>query len=165
MMKHKFLLFTIVAAVTLLLNSTATCQPVSSSSLIGNPQVYNGKFVEFQGEVVGDIMERGNNAWVNILDNGTAIGIWMKASDANRIKVKGDYSRKGDTVIITGTFHNACEVHGGETDIHAESIEIISRGTSIDHPVDPKKYAVIGILAVISLGLFLIYRNISKPEV
>lgn len=51
-----------------LLQETASAKPIDSSTLINNAFKYDGKVVEFQGEAIGEIMKRGDFAWVNIHD-------------------------------------------------------------------------------------------------
>ncbi|MDI6605929.1 MAG: hypothetical protein QME65_02145, partial [Candidatus Omnitrophota bacterium] len=58
--------FTFFALHFALIGSLAFAQPVSSTELIENAQAYDGKRVAYAGEVIGDIMRRGNFAWLNV---------------------------------------------------------------------------------------------------
>ncbi|MDP2044226.1 MAG: hypothetical protein Q8K15_03545, partial [Candidatus Omnitrophota bacterium] len=60
-------------------------QTLSSTELINNAKQYDGKLVVYTGEVIGDVMPRGGNAWVNINDGNNALGVWMDASTAKEI--------------------------------------------------------------------------------
>jgi hypothetical protein len=101
---------------------------VTSDDLINNAKDYDKKEVVYSGEVIGDIMKRGENTWINVFDGTNAIGIWIKTEEAKKIKYAGKYSFTGDTVKVTGMFDRACSEHGGDLDIHANKIEIIKQG-------------------------------------
>ena len=62
---------------------------------------------------IGEAMERGEYAWVNLSDGTNAIGIWLPLTEAKLITYFGDYKNKGDSVRITGIFNRACADHGG----------------------------------------------------
>lgn len=106
---------------------------VSSSDLINEAEKYDGSTVIFQGEAIGEELKRGDYAWINLSDGSNAIGIYMTQSQALEVKNYGSYSEHGDTVQIIGVFHRACSDHGGDLDIHAQSISIIKSGYEI-HP-------------------------------
>lgn len=127
-------------------------QPLSSTELINNAQLYDGQIVAYQGEVIGDIMPRGEYAWINIHDGTNAIGIWVKNDLIKDIGYTGNYKFKGDLVEVSGIFQRACALHGGDLDIHAESIRKISQGRKIEERVNLEKKNLAIILAGI-LGL------------
>ena len=106
----------------------AFAQPVSSSELIDNTQNYDGKTIIYSGEAIGEIMIRGEYAWVNLHDGQQAIGIWLPKKLAETILYMGSYKTKGDWIEITGTFHRVCKEHAGELDIHATSLKRIHDG-------------------------------------
>lgn len=123
---------------------------VEINQLIEQENRFNRTQVVVQGEAIGEPMERGDTCWVNLNDGTNAIGIKMKTSDARRIAMFGNYRQKGDTVRVTGTFYKACAEDGGETDIHAVSLEIISPGRVTERPLDSRKAAAAVSLAVLT---------------
>jgi len=130
-------------------------QSVSSTELIRNAKQYDGKIVVYEGEVIGDIMKRGDNSWVNINDGNNAIGVWISNSLAKEITYTGSYKAKGSWVEITGIFHRACPEHGGDLDIHAQAIRKTGTGKIIIEKLNigKRNFAVILIGA---LGLIWI---------
>jgi len=114
-------------------------QSVSSDELLKNSGRYEGKRVTYEGEVIGDIMRRGRYAWLNVRDQARAIGIWAEVSLLTQIAFTGHYKSRGDIISVTGIFHNSCLEHGGDLDIHAQTIRILSRGKEIPEVVSPKK--------------------------
>ncbi len=107
--------------------------PVSSEELINNAKLYDGKEVVFQGEVIGDVMKRGNFSWININDGQNAVGIFFENSIPYNITFTGDYDHRGDIVEVKGVFHRACIEHGGDLDIHAAKITKLKEGYAVIH--------------------------------
>ncbi len=129
-------------------NYNCYAQSVSSAELINNAKNYNGNTVVYKGEVIGDIMVRGEYAWINVNDEKNAIGIWIKKELIKDILYTGNYKAKGDLVEITGKFNRACIEHGGDLDIHAQSINKISSGSKIFYAINRRAINF-------ALGLFL----------
>lgn len=117
-------------------NLDCYAQSTSSIELINNTKNYNGNTVVYKGEVIGDIMVRGEYAWINVNDEKNAIGIWIKKDLVKDILYTGSYKAKGDLVEITGKFNRSCVEHGGDLDIHAQSITKISSGNKVSHTIN-----------------------------
>lgn len=125
--------------------------------LIENMYKFDRREIEIRGEVVGDIMKRRNGIWLNIDDGSDCISVWTPEILMPRIDFVGNYSSKGDTVLIKGVFNRACHVHGGETDIHALEIKRIQMGHTIRHPIAQKKIEwtlILIILTIITAGAY-----------
>jgi hypothetical protein len=107
-----------VLAWTIIFSSATVCSAGSLSSvdLIERSEDFDGQIVTYEGEVVGDVMRRRDFAWVNVHDGKNAIGLWMRSSDALKIKHKGGYKHSGDRVRVRGVFNRACSQHGGDLD-------------------------------------------------
>jgi hypothetical protein len=133
--------------------SICQAEPISSLDLINNVKKYDGQTVEYSGEVIGDIMSRGQYAWVNVNDSKNAIGIWVKKELTNDIIFTGSYKAKGDRVEVRSVFNRSCPEHGGDFDIHAQSFIKIDNGNNISHPLGKKTIILAGGLF---LGLFLV---------
>ena len=122
------LLFLVFFAVYGLLPVLCFAEGISSTDLIKNAKAYDGKTVTYEGEVIGDIMERGEHSWVNVSDGPNAVGIWVSAPLLKDINYEGSYKTTGDRIQVAGIFHRACPEHGGDLDIHAESLRKIANG-------------------------------------
>ncbi len=147
---HSF--FLLLFSVYCLLFTVCYAQPVSSTELINNAKQYDGKIVIYEGEVIGDIMKRGDFAWVNVNDGQSAIGIWINTSLVKDIVYTGSYKSVGDGVEVTGIFHRACPEHGGDLDIHAEVLRKTALGRSVQEKLNPgKRNLVIVLLGVLCL--------------
>jgi hypothetical protein len=137
-------------------------QSISSVELINNAKNYNGNVVVYKGEVIGDIMVRSEYAWINVNDEKNAIGIWIKKELIKDIIYTGSYKAKGDLVEITGKFNRSCVEHGGDLDIHAQSITKISSGNKTPRSVNKKEINLILFLSGIITVVFLLRRNLKR---
>lgn len=144
----------------LYLGNWSFASTVSGNELVENAKQYNGKLIEYEGEVIGDIMKRGDHAWLNVNDGQRAIGIWASEKQINDIKYLGDYNHIGDKIMVTGFFQRACGQHGGDLDIHALKLIILEQGHEVKHPVSQWKITLAIILLVITLAvqLFFIWK-------
>jgi len=155
----KFLIFSFGFTLCLLsfkLNGFA--QAVSSTELINNAKGYDGQLVVYQGEAIGDVMRRGNFAWINVNDGRNAIGIWVEFAQTKDIIYTGNYKARGDVVETSGIFHRACPEHGGDLDIHAQELRIVEPGAHRPERISAGKrnaallsMGVLGIVWILSL--------------
>jgi len=152
----------LIGSILFLLCVTCFAQASSSSELINNAKQYDGKTVSYSGEIIGDIMIRKEHAWVNVNDGKNAIGIWIKKELIKDIIYTGSYNAKGDLVEITGVFHRSCVEHGGDLDIHAQTITKISSGNKTPHSVNKKEINLILFLSGIITVVFLLRLIIKK---
>lgn len=138
--------------------SSSYAQTASSSELINNAKQYDGKTVTYQGEAVGDIMTRGDHAWVNLNDGYTAIGVWVRKTDLKDITYLGGYHAKGDVIEVIGIFNRSCPEHGGDLDIHAQEIKKVLSGELSFKQLSMKKF-YIGLFLTLTL---LFFYSINK---
>jgi hypothetical protein len=141
-------------------SSEAFAQPCSSTELIANAKKYDGSNVTYQGEVVGEVMRRGNFSWVNVHDGSNAIGLWVPAQLTREIVYAGSYKAKGDVVEVSGIFRRACPEHGGDLDIHVYSLRKIDSGRLVAEKINTAKVfqslVLLGVLVALwILTLFL----------
>jgi len=132
-------------------------QSASLKELLENSRDYDGEKVIYKGEVIGDIMTRGDYAWINVRDETGAIGIFCSQELTSEIEYQGSYKFFGDTVSVRGTFHRSCPEHGGDTDIHAEKITVVQKGEAIAHPLEKEKLIFSIVLLAVALTLGIIY--------
>lgn len=155
-MKKRIKLILTSSIITLLLSSQASAagNPLNSNELINNAKKYDGREITYSGEVIGDIMRRGEFAWLNVNDGNNAIGVWVNTALIKGIDFTGSYKSVGDAVEVSGIFHRACLEHGGDLDIHAQTLRKITAGKIVEHKADSFK----GKLILILLGvLFLVW--------
>lgn len=163
MKKIFFILVTIfmLSSVTLV---NASQQEVSIYDLIEKAKEYDGKEVVLEGEVIGDILDRGEYVWVNISDgNNSAIGIYMSKDLSSVIKTAGNYKTSGDKIRIVGIFQRACKDHGGDMDIHASSVELVSQGKANDMSYPSYyPYVAMGLITLTGVLCYITFRRLKK---
>lgn len=128
LIKFAFILFILLLPIS----ANAATQSVTSIELIEEASALDEKTVSYSGEVIGDILHRGDYAWINVSDGANSIGCYIPASEADKIEYIGRYRIIGDTVQLTGTFHRDCAEHGGDMDIHAAKIAILEKGHTVE---------------------------------
>jgi hypothetical protein len=153
-MKKKLKAILIILYLFFSLQKVVFSQSLSSSELIRNAKEYDGKLIAYSGEVIGDVMRRGEFAWVNINDGENALGAWMSAALAKEIKFTGNYKSRGDRLEIVGVFNRACFEHGGDLDIHARSWLKIASGRMVKENLNFDK---VNLNLIILGALFLIW--------
>lgn len=154
-MLQKPIKIAVLIALFWFITATAFAQPVSSADLINNAKQYDGKVVDYKGEVIGDVMIRGQYAWVNINDGQNAIGIMCDRFLIKEIRCGGSYKFKGDIIEVRSIFHRACLEHGGDLDIHAQSINKITPGKEILESLSLNKLKTAFVLLVVLIILSL----------
>lgn len=142
----------------------SACKAQTVRSLISNPDFFDGKFISVKGELIGDIFDGKNGFWVNMLDSGIAIGIWLPESEKEKIKFLGMYGVEGDFVNIKGVFYQRCIQHNGDMDIHATSLEILKRGTLKQEEISIEKVIFAFSLGIVSLAAIGILHLLSRKE-
>jgi hypothetical protein len=142
------------------LQSSSFAQASASSELIGWAKHYDGKTVTFEGEIIGDIMVRGSKAWINVNDGSNAIGVLVDSRLLSSRLRAGSYTSKGSWVSVSGFFSRACSEHGGDLDIHAQSVTVIHDGYAVPEKVDLQKsgFALIAMLAAGAVWLLFLWK-------
>jgi hypothetical protein len=150
--------------------------------LIENMKEYDGQTVTIGGEAIGDLMVRGTHAWFTVDDDpysnksieagGQLVGmsnmsmsVWAAKTDTEGMKILGGYKNKGVQVTVTGVFNRACHEHGGDTDIHAFSVEVIRPGHAFSHHFQYWKLLTVLILGAIIVFLWDIRRSRIKKAI
>jgi len=143
-------------------NDYALAQPQKVKDLINEDVRYNGKKVLVEGEAIGHLMKRGDFAWININDNTESIGVWISSELTDEIKYLGRHAVAGDWLRISGVFNSNCSLHGGDTDIHADGVLVLKRGSPNQLTHEPKK--VVNLLFLIGLMICLYIIKILKKK-
>lgn len=146
----------------------------SSGQLVEKPKTYNGTTITFTGEAIGEVMVRGDYAWIHLNDDayevlnveeGAKLGgynsgmaVWVPTPLTKQIDTYGDYKHEGSIVQIEGTFNAACKEHGGDMDIHATSVRLIRPGHVVVDPIAPWKVLLAIGLVLLAAGLWWLDR-------
>ena len=131
-------------------------ESVNSNDLIDRAKDYDNQTIVYEGEVLGDILYRGDYAWLAVFDGNNTIGVYVTKAQADSISLVGGYGMRGDTVRISGVFHRACAEHGGDLDIHADTVTILETGASVAMPVSRVVVALAALLPLPAAALLLL---------
>jgi hypothetical protein len=118
--------------------------------------------VLYGGEIIGEVLWRGDHVWINVYDGNDAIGVWMPAALAEKIKHTGSYKCSGDRIRVHGIFHRACPEHGGGLDIHAQDLLVVEPGQQIAEELDSRKILVLAVLLGVLLCLLIVRIFLKK---
>lgn len=114
----------------------------------------DNRAVSIQGEAIGaPLVADAGHKWVNVKSGDAMIGVLMTSAQVDMIQSYCAYERTGDIVAVDGVFHIACASHGGELEIHADQIEVVSLGSSWSTPASISSF-VWG-LALLAVGAVL----------
>ncbi len=137
----------LVAALSAAVPAWAGPIEVTVPDLAGFTPPEDGERVVFEAEAIGEALRAPEERrWVNVLAKDAPIGVVMEEGQARSITHFGDYRRNGDTLRIVGIFNLACDEHGGDRDVHAESVETVRIGSLREHRVEWWK-GVVGLVA------------------
>lgn len=155
----KILILIFLISISFTVTCVASDNITKINDLIEKSASLNNTEITVQGEVIGEALERGKYAWININDTTNAIGIWVKQSDVDMIKFYGDYKHRGDIVKVTGVFYKSCPEHGGDVDIHSTHIEVIETGHEVTEEISHTKVLVTAVLFITMLIFYKLFRH------
>ncbi|MCX6348520.1 MAG: hypothetical protein NTV79_03320 [Candidatus Aureabacteria bacterium] len=158
----------LIALLTLIPFSRCAAGEITTvETLISSGAAYDGREVTIRGEVIGDIMERGGEYWLNVLSpEGVAIGVRAGRDQIESIACLGDYSHSGDTVAVKGIYYRYAQRFGGETCVIADEVRVVKAGATIAHPLPRGKILLSILLTLMSAGtaVILLYTNRTVRE-
>ncbi|MEA4883961.1 MAG: hypothetical protein VB144_09980 [Clostridia bacterium] len=134
--------------------------------LIEHAKELDGAIVEIQGELVGDMMLRGETAWINVSDDGVVCGVWGPALLFGEVNRSGGcYKRTGDVVRVMGVFRRADPEQGGELAVKAQDIQVASPAAPAAKPVDAVRIRGAAMWAGAAIALGLVFVSTRRKPV
>lgn len=118
------------------------------------PQLLDGRTVIFAGEVVGDVLRRSGGAWVQLNDDDYALeigpfgphrerrgfsgglAVWLPDGLHEGLGEPGRHGRRGDVVLVEGTFLRADPDDGGGMSVRARTLEALAPSIPIEEPLN-----------------------------
>lgn len=126
---------------------------LSPADVVAIDRARDGDVIRLSGEAIGEDLRAGaTHRWVNVLGEGTAVGVWMTDADAAKVDTYGDHHSSGDLLEVVGTVNIGCDQHGGEFDVHARTVKVVLEGAPTPRPIAPWK----GVVALLALSLAFI---------
>ena len=126
---------------------------------------FDEQTVQVVGEAVGDNISAGidgTQRWITLAaedDANATVSVLMSTESAERIDTFGRYGSTGTKLQVRGTFHLACVEHEGLTDLHAENVSVVEKGSVHPDEFSWRDFAPgIGLVAVGLALMFVFYR-------
>ncbi len=121
---------------------------------------YDNQTLQVTGEAVGDDIRaemNGSYHWITLAsdDGNSTLAVYMTEEATSKIVLLGAYNVTGTTLQVRGEFHLACDEHSGGTDLHAETVSVVSPGTTYEDEFDYRTF--IPGIALVVIGLFLVW--------
>lgn len=130
--------------------------------MVSRAHELGGRVVTFEGEAIGEALRADSDTvWVNVLDEGTAIGVWMPKEMASQITRYGVYRQTGDIVRVTGILNLACDRHGGDLDVHATALTVVEPGKPRSERVRPLE-ALLGAVGLATAGAAVFLSRVRE---
>ena len=121
--------------------------PATLTSLVED---LDGATVRFTAEVVSEALRADDaHVWLNMSGDGVAIGVYMPTEMAEQVTTFGDYGHDGDVVEVLGVYNEACDQHGGDMDVHAESLVVLTAGSEREHGRPQLWKGAIGVIGLL----------------
>lgn len=162
MMKRQVIVILFILAVLFICVpwiSNSFAGSVTSKDIIENAKALNGKTITYKGELVTAILKQGKYSWANLNDGDNAIGVWCENSMLSAVKFIGNYTQKGDVLEVQGVFHRACSLHGGDLDIHADSIRIVETGRYVEEKINAMRLNLSIIFFMLLIAVIILFKK------
>lgn len=137
-------------------------------TLVGADAYYDNQTVQVVGEVVGDAVNanlNGSHKWLTLFEKDektgatATIATYVSSDVAERVDTFGAYGKTGTTLQVRGTFHLVCQEHEGISDLHAENVAVMKKGSVHVDELDAGAFIPGAIcLGIGLLAMFVFYR-------
>ena len=80
------------------------------------------------------------------------------------IDTYGAYGRKGTTLQVRGTFHLICPEHEGLTDLHADAVTFVEKGSVTEQPFDIGAFLPGLMLVAIGFIMLIVFHQMREGQ-
>lgn len=150
---------------------------VSSPELVRCPRSYDGRSVAYEGEVVGAVLDRRDEAWFQVNDDpyaardagplpssgrfaglNTGIGVLAPIEARDDVASVGGPGRRGAIVHVEGTFHRVDPRTHEVGIIRADRLRVVDAGGSMEGSSDPR-LPVVALATAALAGLLVVLER------
>lgn len=130
----------------------------------------NDQTVQVVGEVVGDRLKAEFDpgyCWIVLQsneENYAEIPVFITEEFTELVDTYGSYGRKGTTLQTRGTFHLACPEHEGLTDLHADTVSVVEKGSITEQVLDPNAFIPGGILVLVGGLMIIVFHRMREGQ-
>lgn len=130
----------------------------------------NNQTVQVTGEVVGDRIVAEFDPgfyWIVLQGSDKAhseIPVFMAGDFTELIDTYGAYGRKGTTLQVRGTFHLTCSQHEGLTDLHADAVTFVEKGSITEQPFDIGTFMPGLVLVAVGFVMLIVFHQMREGQ-
>lgn len=152
----------------------------TSAALVECPERFDGRTVSYVGEVVGDVLQREDGAWVLMNDDAYAlevgplnthgrfrgpnsgVSVWLEGELAALADEPGRAGRRGDVLRVRGIVHRVDPADGGGLTIRASTGQVVAEARRVDTPLHVPQAVTAAILALLAAGVVVAGRMAER---
>lgn len=140
----------------------------SIGSLMTADSYMNGQTVQVIGEVVGDRLRvegEPDFCWLCLQATDRTSGeisVYLSRTLTQLVDTYGAYGRNGTTLQVRGTFNLACDDHEGLTDLHADHVSVVRKGSVVPDELHPGAFVPGLVLALVGGVLLIAYWRMRE---
>ncbi|MEC4294119.1 hypothetical protein [Adlercreutzia shanghongiae] len=130
----------------------------------------NNQTVQVTGEVVGDRIVAEFDPgfyWIVLQGSDKAhseIPVFMAGDFTELIDTYGAYGRKGTTLQVRGIFHLTCPQHEGLTDLHADAVTFVEKGSITERPFDIGTFMPGIVLVAVGFIMLIVFHRMREGQ-
>lgn len=142
----------------------------SIAALQGAESYLNNQTVQVTGEVIGDRIRAEFDpgfCWIVLQGSDDAhseVPVFMTLDDSDLIDTYGAYGRKGTTLQVRGIFHLICPEHEGLTDLHADAVAFVEKGSITEQPFDIGAFLPGLVLVAIGFIMLIVFHQMREGQ-
>lgn len=142
----------------------------SIADLAGADAYFNNQTVQVVGEVVGDVINvtfDDSHKWITLtsLDGSNAsVTVLVPTTAVESIDTFGGYGKTGTTLQVRGTFHLVCKEHDGLTDLHADHVSVVKKGSVHADAFDWHEFAPGVVCLAVGFLLLLVFNHLRERQ-
>ena len=142
----------------------------SIAALAAADSYLNGQTVQVTGEVVGDRIFAEFDpgfSWIVLqaLDKEhSEVPVFLSDEYIDLIDTYGAYGRKGTTLQVRGTFHLACPDHEGLTDLHADAVSLVEKGSVTEQVFNIESFIPGFVLVGVGFVLLIVFHRMREGQ-
>lgn len=129
---------------------------------------YDKQTVQVTGEVVGDRITAGDgrHCWLQLASpsDSSTVSVYLTNESADKVDTYGAYGRKGTTLQVRGTFHLICPEHEGLTDLHADTVTFVEKGSVTEQPFDIGAFLPGLMLVAIGFIMLIVFHQMREGQ-
>lgn len=162
--------------------SVAPVGRVSSGAINSCPSAFDGQLVVYVGEVVGDVLQRDDGAWVLANDDDYALevgplsghtefagsnsglSLWLPGDQAKLVDEPGNAQRRGDVIEVRGVVNRTDPADGGGLTIRALQTRVLVEAQYIDGAVNGVQAGVAIVLSLVAAGAIVWERRRGRRD-